>query len=57
MTRKELDLKPGTLPDIDARDSSVIFRMKIAGLRPNDQLTIRCDFDGEIYLSIPESQE
>lgn len=57
MTRKDLDLKPGTLPEIDAADSSVIFRMKIAGLRPHDQLMIRCHFDGEIYLSIPESHE
>ena len=57
MTRKDLDLKPGTLPEIDAADSSVTFRMKIAGLRPNDQLTIRCDFDGEIYLSIHQPDE
>ena len=52
MTRKELDLKPGVLPEIDAVESSVIFTMEIAGPRPHDQLVIRCDVDGEIWLSI-----
>ncbi|HZT75812.1 MAG TPA: hypothetical protein VFA27_04085 [Vicinamibacterales bacterium] len=53
MTRKELDTKPGVLPEIDAVDGNVIFTMRIAGPRPHDQLVIRCDLDGEIWLSIP----
>jgi len=57
VTRKELDLKPGVLPEIDAVDGSVIFRMEIAGRRPVDQLVIRCDLDGDIWLSIPDATE
>ena len=57
MTRKELDLKPGVLPEIDAVDGSVIFTMEIAGPRPQNQLVIRCDVDGDIWLSIAESRE
>ena len=57
MTRKELDLKPGVLPEIDAVDGSVIFTMKIAGRQTNDQLVIRCDLDGEIWLSVPDSDD
>jgi len=53
VTRKELDLRPGVLPEIDAVESSVIFTMEIAGPRPHDQLVIRCDVEGEIWLSIP----
>ena len=53
MTRKELDLKPGVLPEIDAVDGSVIFRMEIAGRHPHEELVIRCDLDGDIWLSIP----
>jgi hypothetical protein len=52
MTRKDLDLKPGVLPEIDAVEGSVVFTMDIAGPHPNDQLVIRCDADGEIWLSI-----
>ncbi len=57
MTRKELDLKPGVLPDIDAIDGSVIFTMDIAGPHPHGQLVIRCDLDGNIWLSIPDARE
>jgi len=57
VTRKELDLKPGVLPEIDAVDGSVIFRIEIAGPPPREQLTIRCDLDGEIFLSITESRD
>jgi hypothetical protein len=54
VTRKELDLKPGVLPEIDAVDGSVVFRMDIVGPQPHEQLIIRCDLDGEVWLSIPE---
>lgn len=57
VTRKELDLKPGVLPEIDAVDGSVIFRMAIAGRRPHEELIIRCDLDGDIWLSIPDAIE
>jgi len=55
VTRRELDLKPGVLPEIDAVDGSVIFTMEIAGPPPHDQLIIRCDLEGEIWLSIPDA--
>jgi hypothetical protein len=54
VTRKELDLRPGVLPEIDAVDGSVVFRMDIVGPRPHDQLIIRCDLEGEVWLSIPD---
>jgi hypothetical protein len=57
VTRKDLDLKPGVLPEIDAVDGSVIFTMEIAGPPPHDQLIIRCDLDGEIWLSIADSAD
>ena len=57
MTRKELDLKPGVLPEIDAIDGSVVFRMAIAGTRPHEQLVIRCDVNGEIWLAIAEARD
>jgi hypothetical protein len=57
VTRKELDTKPGVLPEIDAVDGSVVFRMDIVGPRPHEQLIIRCDLDGEVWLSIPDSRD
>jgi len=57
VTRKELDLKPGVLPEIDAVDGSVIFSMEIVGQRPHEQLVIRCDLDGQIWLSIPDTRD
>ena len=57
MTRKDLDLKPGVLPEIDAVDGSVVFTMEIVGPRPHDQLIIRCDLDGNIWLSIRDGAE
>jgi hypothetical protein len=56
MNRKDLDLKPGVLPEIDAVDGSVIFTMEIVGPRPHDVLVIRCDLDGNIWLSIPDAE-
>lgn len=56
MTRKELDLTPGVLPEIDAVDGSVIFTMEIAGPKPQKELIIRCDVNGEIWLSIAEAR-
>lgn len=46
------DRQPGSLPDIRTSNGSLTFVCSVAGLQKGAQLVIRCDADGEIWISI-----
>jgi hypothetical protein len=52
MTRQALDRTPGPLPEIRTDDANIIFAMVPSGTRRGEQLVIRCDANGEIWMSI-----
>jgi len=52
--RKSLDLRPGPMPDITAEGTSVTFRLTILRAAEGGHLTIRCDDNGQVWVSIPE---
>jgi hypothetical protein len=47
-----LDRQPGSLPDIRADAGSITFGMVPPGARRGERLVIRCDADGEVWISI-----
>jgi len=49
--RHALDRHPGTLPDIRTDDGNIIYTMMPVGPR-GEQLIIRCDADGEVWISV-----
>ncbi len=51
-TRKILDTRPGSVPDIRAVGDSVMYVFAIAGTAGPTQLVIRCDPDGNVRASI-----
>jgi hypothetical protein len=50
--RHTLDRHPGSIPDIRADASNITFTMVPLGRSPRERLVIRCDADGEIWISI-----
>jgi hypothetical protein len=52
MTRQALDRTPGPLPEIHTDDANITFAMVPPGTGRGEQLVIRCDADGQIWISI-----
>ena len=49
--RQTLDRRPGSLPDIHTDAGSITFVMTPARAPQNARLVIRCDPDGELWIS------
>ena len=47
-----LDRQPGSLPDIRTNNGGITFVMAPTGAPSGDQLVIRCDADGGVWISI-----
>jgi hypothetical protein len=54
--RPALDRHPGTVPDIRADAGSITFTLVPVGLSPREPLVIRCDGDGQIWISIKDDR-
>lgn len=53
-----IDRHPGRMPEIHVVDESLIFAFACNSGEEHDRLVIRCDDEGEIYLSIvPDHDE
>lgn len=50
--RKTLDRRAGPMPDIRADGDSVTFHLDVAGVHQNARLIIRCDGNGNVWISI-----
>jgi hypothetical protein len=50
--RPTVDERPGSLPEIRTDDASITFAMGVSGIPRGQHLVIRCDADGEIWISI-----
>ena len=50
--RPMVDQRPGTLPDIRTDAGSITFTMLPAGIPGGEQLVIRCDARGDIWIAI-----
>jgi hypothetical protein len=50
--QRTLDGQPGSLPDIRSNMDSVTFVMVPPELPRGDELVIRCDADGDVWISI-----
>jgi hypothetical protein len=53
--KPNIDQRPGRVPAIEARDGDITFAITPAGIPRGVQLIIRCDADGEVWLSITPS--
>ena len=49
---KAIDRHPGRMPEIRVVDESLIFKFATHSGESDDRLVIRCDDNGEIYVSI-----
>lgn len=47
-----LDRQPGPLPEIRTDGGGITFVMAPPGATRGEQLVIRCDADGEVWISI-----
>ena len=47
-----VDSQPGPLPEIRTNSNGVTFIMTPHGVRPSAELLIRCDANGEVWISI-----
>jgi hypothetical protein len=47
-----LDGEPGSPPDIRTDASGITFVMRPAGTRSDERLVLRCDTNGEVWMSI-----
>ncbi len=52
MTKKPVDHRPGPLPDIRIKGTSVIYEFDIATTRDDSRLIIRCDANGAVWVSL-----
>jgi len=54
MSRRQdiLDGRPGSIPDIKTGVRCLTFEMHPLGTRKNQRLIIRCDDEGEVWISI-----
>jgi hypothetical protein len=50
--RRKTDHQPGTVPAIRAAEGSLTYTIVPAGARRGEQLVIRCDDNGEVWVSI-----
>jgi hypothetical protein len=50
--RQTLDQRPGSAPDIRSDGGGITFIMALAGTPRSEALVIRCDIQGEIWVSI-----
>lgn len=50
--RQAIDQRPGSLPDIRSELCGITFTMVPVGIPKEEPLVIRCDTDGEIWVSI-----
>ena len=49
---KPIDQRPGVLPDISEIGESIVYQFTVAGTHGHEQLTIRCDAFGQIWIAI-----
>jgi len=47
-----LDRRPGSLPDIRTATGSITFAMVPRGAPHGERLVIRCDAEGDVWISI-----
>jgi hypothetical protein len=47
-----MDSRPGSIPDIKTGGRGLTFEMHPLGIRNDERLVIRCDDDGEVWISI-----
>jgi hypothetical protein len=50
--RQTFDQRPGSVPDIRTDTGGITFVMVPAGTPRGERLVIRCDADGEVWISI-----
>ncbi len=50
------DRRPGPLPLIQAESDSITFAMTPSGTREHELLVIRCDTNGEVWISIQHAR-
>jgi hypothetical protein len=50
--RQILDRQPGVLPEIRTDTRNITFTMAPPGTAAGEQLVIRCDANGDVWLSI-----
>jgi len=50
--RRNTDLRPGAVPTIRAVEGSLTYTMVPALARRDEALVIRCDEDGDVWISI-----
>jgi hypothetical protein len=53
--RRKSDHRPGAVPTIRAGEGDVTYTIVPAGARRGEQLVIRCDDGGEVWISIQSS--
>jgi hypothetical protein len=54
--RKVTDQQPGPPPEIRIKGDSVTFALKMSGTPNGARLVIRCDSEGNVWVSIAESR-
>jgi hypothetical protein len=50
--RREVDQRPGALPDIRSDGDSVVFQIAVTNGATTNRLIIRCDANGSVWASI-----
>jgi len=50
--RRNTDHRPGAVPTIRAAEGSLTYTIVPAGARRGEELVIRCDDEGEVWISI-----
>ena len=54
--RRKTDLRPGAVPTIRAVEGSLTYTIVPALARRDEELVIRCDDEGEVWISIQPSR-
>jgi hypothetical protein len=54
--RKVADQQPGPPPEIRIKGDSVTFALKITGNASGARLVIRCDSEGNVWVSIADAK-
>lgn len=50
------DSQPGRLPDIRANTEGVTYTMTAHGVRPATAIVIRCDTNGDVWISLQRNK-
>jgi len=50
--RQKFDHRPGSVPTIKVAEGGLTYTIVPAGARRGEQLVIRCDDNGEVWISI-----